>query len=701
MSQHIGRYALRASVLIVFSALVSIGPMSACGVAATLPTLPEATQIVEHDVGGITALQEAYAIANPKSPACWTAIRTGESHTNDAFHASLSAEWPTELSSIQNTVNKQLTTVALKLVKLQSPRRQPRTTDIKSVLSDCTKRLKTVKKVLDPIAVQASEPVQPPPPRLTPTTTASSFTWTDLQPSADSRIVYVSSSEGSDANDGLSSATPKATWWGPSGAQSLIRPGYPDWMLLKRGDVWTEVIDAHYISLQGGRSASEKMVLSSYGTSTARPHVRSTQVRVWGAGERSHVAIVGIHLERLTESLGTYDPNNYNYPVGITIQPNHGTDFLVEDCLVEKYAINVEVHPSDETYDSVTDVRIRGNVLVDAYASGAVHAQGIYAQNVDGILVEGNVLDHNGWSETVPDAGMTIFNHNIYVNQNCANFTFRQNITSRASAQGMPSGICKLNEDNLYLSNPFSCNVFNTAPQAVVRYNVFIDGANVRGPALDGGAGAQEGGTGIQASYYGTGPAFAGHTIEIYGNILANQVSGTGWGPFGIQIGGPASGLSIRDNILYKWNRPLYPSDNVTVSGTNDVTNNVFVVGPATGELLFYSISNLINFSAWHLDGNQWYSESPSPWWYIHDYPVASSTAWIAATGETNGVYTQPSFPDPTRSPASYNASLGGTPTLEGFLSEARKQSRLNWRPEYTAVQAGNYFRAGFGRAAR
>jgi hypothetical protein len=174
----------------------------------------------------------------------------------------------------------------------------------------------------------------------------------------------------------------------------------------------------------------------------------------------------------------------------------------------------------------------------------------------------------------------------------------------------------------------------------------------------------------------------------------------TGTGPQVIVPAGPISGLSIHDNIAYKWDLFLRPGDNgMSWSGTNDVTNNIAEIGSTANGLLFYD-SYAIDPSL-HFAGNQWYSASTSPPWIVGQLYVNSTSAWIAASGETGGVYTQPSFPDPTRSPASYNESLGGTATLEAFLTEARKQSRLNWRPAYTARQANNYFRAGFGRAAR
>ena len=54
-------------------------------------------------------------------------------------------------------------------------------------------------------------------------------------------------------------------------------------------------------------------------------------------------------------------------------------------------------------------------------------------------------------------------------------------------------------------------------------------------------------------------------------------------------------------------------------------------------------------------------------------------------------------YPDPNRSVGSYNSTLGGTATLEAFLSEARLQSKDNWHPAYTADAVNDYIREGFG----
>src|SRR5882724_12812376 len=59
--------------------------------------------------------------------------------------------------------------------------------------------------------------------------------WTTFTPSADKRIIYVSSSTGSDSNNGLSPNAAVATI---AKGLSRIRNRSADWLLLKAGDTW-------------------------------------------------------------------------------------------------------------------------------------------------------------------------------------------------------------------------------------------------------------------------------------------------------------------------------------------------------------------------------------------------------------------------------------------------------------------------------
>jgi hypothetical protein len=108
--------------------------------------------------------------------------------------------------------------------------------------------------------------------------------WTVFTPSSDSRLIYVSSSTGNDATGQIYSPTNSVISADPfnpvgpimpfatiSNAMAQARSGYPDWVLLKRGDTWSSGLPM----AKSGRSASERSLVSAYGASGARPLLKS------------------------------------------------------------------------------------------------------------------------------------------------------------------------------------------------------------------------------------------------------------------------------------------------------------------------------------------------------------------------------------------------------------------------------------------
>ena len=70
--------------------------------------------------------------------------------------------------------------------------------------------------------------------------------------------------------------------------------------------------------------------------------------------------------------------------------------------------------------------------------------------------------------------------------------------------------------------------------------------------------------------------------------------------------------------------------------------------------------------------------------------------AWKSASGESTAAAWSGSFSDPDRTLGSYSGIVGLPATIEGFLSAALKQSRLNWRTDLQAAAVNAYIRAGF-----
>lgn len=313
----------------------------------------------------------------------------------------------------------------------------------------------------DPNAPHFSAALEPLEQRLLLSVTMTADGWTDVEPSPDSRIVYVSSSEGSDSNNGLSESDPVSSI---SKGISLLRPGMPDHLLLKRGDVWTNQY-LGYWNRQGGRSADEPMLISYYGDSAdPRPllltggesGMKADGVNNSGSPDHrriDYLAIIGLHFEPHTYD-GTATDSWGMRPSGIRWMA--GTDWvLIEDNMFEGYGGNVSF--GDGYGKGVYNVTVRRNVIVDAWASDpdalAGRSQGIYTSNVHNLLIEENFFDHNGWKELYGDTGPDIYSHNMYIQYTNWDVVVRGNISARASSHGMqlrPGGVA---EGNMFIND--------------------------------------------------------------------------------------------------------------------------------------------------------------------------------------------------------------------------------------------------------
>jgi hypothetical protein len=95
---------------------------------------------------------------------------------------------------------------------------------------------------------------------------------TVITPETGDRVIYCSSSTGSDGNSGLSASSPVQSL---AAGEALLRNGYGDELLLKAGDVWQGSFVFWRLS---GASAQNPMVLGSYGAG-ARPTLSSLPSR--------------------------------------------------------------------------------------------------------------------------------------------------------------------------------------------------------------------------------------------------------------------------------------------------------------------------------------------------------------------------------------------------------------------------------------
>jgi hypothetical protein len=227
------------------------------------------------------------------------------------------------------------------------------------------------------------------------------------------------------------------------------------------------------------------MVVGSYGVSPERPLLRTggaDGVTTTGGGgappTTEDVAFVGLHFWA-----NGYDGSGSACSAVKILQPvKH---MLFEDCEFEAYHTNLVLQGYGGIHE---DVRVRRCVIVDAYARHSAnngHPQGLYAYAVDGLLIEENLFDHNGWSDTVPDAGPDMFCHNLYINNGTFNVKVRGNIITNASSHGMQLRCGGEATNNLFVRNAIALSVGggnNPEPGGVtglVLGNVVLEGKDI------------------------------------------------------------------------------------------------------------------------------------------------------------------------------------------------------------------------------
>jgi len=450
-------------------------------------------------------------------------------------------------------------------------------------------------------------------------------------PDDDSIIVYVSSSSGNDGYDGYCPESdgqdcgPKATI---VAGKALIRHEFPDWLLLKRGDVWTDESLEHWKT--SGRNADEVQLIGSYGADLERPLLQTgsqTGFYTQGGGgaplTRSNIAIVGIHFQAHTYD-GTGGPTGIRWL-------RQGENFLVEDCYIEGYRNNIVVQYGVE-YKGLSNFSLRRCVIVDSYSTNG-HSQGMYMTTVQDLLIEECLFDHNGWNDNVEGAEPTIFNHNVY-SRHINHSIVQNNIFSRGSSFGLTmtadNGTASVN-DALIDNNLFVANA-----------NTFVHGTDdsdysVVDSRLTNNV-VTEGGRDIPP----IGPqSFGMEFTNADGQIVTDNLfvhKTFGGTSFAIRFDTDQlfANVNVQDNIVYDWvDGTITPEEEI--QGTDiTVANNQIDMPPST-------------------------------------------------------------YYDPDRTVGRYDTDiLGGDGTIESLMTEARKQSRFNWRPEYTADAVNDYIREGF-----
>lgn len=531
--------------------------------------------------------------------------------------------------------------------------------------------------------------------------------WTVLRPAADTRIIYVSNSTGNDVT-GLA-YSPKDRAIGPdpfkpathikpfrsiAAGLSKARNDHPDWVLLRRGDVWLE-----NVSLRNGRSSSEPSVVSSYGFQKDRPLLKTG--KSGGINIRTkdchYMVVIGLHFYAhtrdpgLSEYTGPKGKSGFKFYIG---KGQTAKGLLLEDCSFRFYENNVI-----QGSGVIEDIVIRRSLILDNY-SATSHSQGMYTKNVS-LLLEENIFDHNGWFMRQIDRGndkndgqATMFNHNTYF-CNSHDVTFRGNMFLRASSignkwtanNGSASAHNLIMDDNLYVEGELGISAGGNNPgpgrfkNVTISNNAFLHigrGQPTRRPL----------GWGIDVMDWDGG--------TITGNLLIHRKTDkvTNVHLLSVEASdkkGLCRNVAVRNNVFC--GASVHFTGNAKrLQGISFSGNRVLM--PWIERPL---IRSTVAMSGCVFSDNTYFSANPAERWFNLDNQGVSLQQWVLRTGEHGSNVETPRILETECMIESYMTHLGLKPTMEAFVTEIRKQSKANWRSEFTAATINDWARQGFG----
>ncbi len=235
---------------------------------------------------------------------------------------------------------------------------------------------------------------------------------TTLNPSADSLMIYVSNA-GSDANDGLTPANAVATL---EHAYSLVRAGYADWVLLKRGDTFTlpDGSDGNFRWMnKDGRSATERIVYTAYGDAADPRPVILTMGRCFLRNSyASNTAFTDLDIlaNNRDEDHDDYDTFAHSVDVGAWIK--RANDVLFENCRFQYFTTGIVMQDTgNDDPATIYNVVVNRCEFVKSYSEGSGDAHGIFGASVGKTDITGCIFDTVGW---LGEGSRPSRNHAIY-----------------------------------------------------------------------------------------------------------------------------------------------------------------------------------------------------------------------------------------------------------------------------------------------
>ncbi|MBL3576789.1 right-handed parallel beta-helix repeat-containing protein [Rhodovulum visakhapatnamense] len=308
------------------------------------------------------------------------------------------------------------------------------------------------------------------------------------------------------------------------------------WLLLERGysyDDFKGLIDPGIV----GESELHPIYIGAYGEGTA-PEV-TQEVRSFAETKKNIV------VEGLTFSDGAALTNSENILLNdVTIT---GGTLIIKDA--EGFTLR-----NSSIYDVWRDASL--NEEDGTWAPNLNRVSGFYMTSADGVLVENNFFDHNGWEDGYDYARSaedgqppSMYSHNIYFSGFNNDVTLRDNIIMRAASYGAQFRMGGVVEDNVFLDNNGAINPAKGGSDAFGNYSLVL--GNVVTSAgyktVDHSQGALSQGINVQGWDESLVDNIIAHLADP--NNAEEQAAKQG-GQFALAINGS---LYYNDTVIYNW----------------------------------------------------------------------------------------------------------------------------------------------------
>ncbi len=260
-------------------------------------------------------------------------------------------------------------------------------------------------------------------------------------------------------------------------------------------------------------------------------------VGAWGEGERP---ILEDGVSGFGDSFTNLVIQGIEFQAGMTLL--EAENVILDDVAFSDDQLNLQYGEgltvrNSTFFDIVTTHDEAGSISNGEWQSGDF-TQGAFMKAVEGLLIENNVFDLNGWSQDYHVDGSIeggqppqMFNHNIYIQTDNLDVTVRDSIFMRGSLNGLQVRSGGFVEDNVMISNNVAGN-FHDYAYTLFTDNLVTDAGNKQAPNI-----------GFETAGF---DASLSNMASMVDNIIAHMVE-------------PGSGETVeRTDWAYRVNNPYY-----------------------------------------------------------------------------------------------------------------------------------------------